>query len=192
MGHLGKAVILMGVASLLGAGCASPPARFYTLNATAAIATTPLKVSIAVGPVSVPAAVDRPQIVVREGANELALDEFNRWAAPLEDSIARVVADNLVALLDTPRVTLFGQSLNLDVDYRVQIEIRNFDSAPGKYVGLDAVWSVRKMKTGKVETGRTSLHTTVGDTGYDAVAAAHSRTIANMSDDIAKAIRALE
>ena len=192
MGHLGKAVILMGVASLLGAGCASPPARFYTLNATAAIATTPLKVSIAVGPVSVPAAVDRPQIVVREGANELALDEFNRWAAPLEDSIARVVADNLVALLDTPRVTLFGQSLNLDVDYRVQIEIRNFDSAPGKYVGLDAVWSVRKMKTGKVETGRTSLHTTVSDPGYDALAAAHSRTIANMSDDIAKAIRALE
>ena len=184
-------VILMSVASVL-AGCASPPARFYTLNATATTATTPLKVSVAVGPVSVPAAVDRPQIVVREGANELALDEFNRWAAPLQDSIARVVADNLVALLDTPRVTLFGQSLNLDVDYRVQIEIRNFDSAPGKYVGLDAVWSVRKMKTGKVDTGRTSLHTTVSDPGYDAVAAAHSRTLAHMSDDIAKAIRALE
>ena len=192
MRHVAKVVILMGVASLLCAGCASPPARFYTLNATATKATTPLKVSVAVGPVSVPAAVDRPQIVVREGANELALDEFNRWAAPLQDSIARVVADNLVALLDTPRVTLFGQSLNLDVDYRVQIEIRNFDSAPGKYVGLDAVWSVRKMKTGKVDTGRTSLRETVSDPGYDAVAAAHSRTIANMSDDIAKAIRALE
>jgi len=54
------------------------------------------------------------------------------------------------------------------------------------------VWSVRKMKTGKVDTGRTSLRETVSDPGYDALAAAHSRTIASMSDDIAKAIRALE
>lgn len=183
--------MLCSVAGLM-AGCSSPPARFYTLNATAAANTTPTTISVAVGPVSVPAAVDRPQIVVRESANELTIDEFNRWASPLQDAITRVVAENLVALLDSPRVTLFGQNLNVNVDYRVQIEIRNFDSAPGKYAGLDATWNVRKMKTGAVETGRTSLREPLSEGGYDALAAAHSRAIARMSDDIAKAIHALE
>jgi len=192
MGHVAKAVMMMGVASFVIAGCASPPARFYTLNATADVAGTPAKVSVAVGPVSIPASVDRPQIVLTTGPNELQIDEFNRWAAPLQDTIARVVAENLVVLLDSPRVTLYGQNLNLEVDYRVQIEIRNFDSAPGKYVAVDAIWNVRKMKTGKTETGRTSLRDSLTDPGYDAMAAAHSRQLARVSDDIAKAIRALE
>ena len=68
-------------------------------------------VSVAVGPVSVPAAVDRPQIVVSTGPNQVRLDEFNRWASPLQNNIARVVAENLVAMLGTPRVTLFPQTL---------------------------------------------------------------------------------
>jgi uncharacterized protein len=57
-----------------------------------------------VGPVSVPAAVDRNQIVVTIGPNQVRLDEFNRWDAPLQSAIARVVVENLVAFLGTPRV----------------------------------------------------------------------------------------
>ena len=55
-----------------------------------------------VGPVSVPAVVDRPQIVVTTGPNQVRLDEFNQWASPLQNNIARVVAENLVAMLGTP------------------------------------------------------------------------------------------
>jgi len=57
---------------------------------------------------------------------------------------------------------------------------------------VDAIWNVRKMRTGKTETGRTSLRDSLTDPGYDAMAAAHSRQLARVSDDIAKAIRALE
>jgi hypothetical protein len=176
----------------LAAGCASPPARFYTLSATAAPSAAASKLAVAVGPVSVPAAVDQPQIVVSTSANQVTLDDFNRWASPLQNNIARVVADNLVALLGTPRVTLFPQTLGADVDYRVQIEIRNFESAPGKYASLDAVWTVRRTKDGKTETGRTSVRENVDDSGYDALAAAHSRGVARLSQDIADVVRTLE
>ena len=185
---------LLFATALLAGACASPAAHFYTLTATAAGAggAAPAKVSVAVGPVTVPATVDRPQIVVQAGANELAVDEYHRWAAPLQDNVARVVAENLVALLGTPRVTLFGQSLATDVDFRVQIEIRGFESAPGKSAALDAVWSLRRMKDGKGETGRTSVRENVADGGYGALAAAHSRALAQLSRDIADALRTLD
>ena len=186
------ALAIACVCVAIAAGCTSSPARFYTLGATATPGGVASKLSVAVGPVSVPAAVDRPQIVVSAGANQVALDDFNRWASPLQDNVARVIAENLVALLGTPRVTLFPQTLNADVDYRVQVEIRNFESVPGKSASLDAVWTVRRVKDGRTETGRTSARQNVEGSGFDALAAAHSRALERLSADIADAIRALD
>ena len=143
------------------------------------------------GPVSVPAVVDRPQIVVNVGPNQVRLEEFNRWAAPLQNNIARVVADNLVLMLGTPRVILSEQLLSADADYRAAIEVQSFQSAPGEAAMLDAVWSVRRTKDGKAETGRTTVRETVQEKGYDALAAAHSRALARLSRDIAAAVAAL-
>jgi uncharacterized protein len=183
--------ILCAFASL-AAGCGStPPSRFYTLSAASTPATTSSSLSVAVGPVSVPAAVDRPEIVVRTSANEVRLDEFNRWAAPLQEDLSRVIAENLVAMLGTPRVTQFPQTLSADADYRVAIEVQRFESAPGKSATLDAVWIVRRTKDGKAETGRSAVREIVQDAGYDALAGAHSRAAARLSQDIADAIRAL-
>ena len=173
------------------AGCASPPSRFYSLSAATEPTATSSNLSIAVGPVSVPAVVDRPQIVVNVGPNQVRLEEFNRWAAPLQNNIARVVADNLVLMLGTPRVILSEQLLSADVDYRAAIEVQSFQSAPGEAALLDAVWSVRRAKDGKGETGRTTVRETVQEKGYDALAAAHSRALARLSRDIAAGVAAL-
>jgi uncharacterized protein len=177
----------------LVSGCGSTPAsRFYTLSAGAAPAATPLNLSVVVGPVSVPAVVDRPQIVVTTGPNQVRLEEFNRWAAPLQNGIARVVAENLVTMLGTPRVTLSPQTLSADADYRAAIEVQSFESAPGESAVLDAVWTVRRARDGKAETGRTTAREAVQEKSYDALAAAHSRALARLSRDIADAVRALD
>ena len=86
--------------AILAAGCSTPQSHFYTLSRTAPPATAPtaptaLNVSVVVGPVSIPAMVDLPQIVVNTGPNQVTLDEFNRWASPLPNNIARVVAEIL-------------------------------------------------------------------------------------------------
>jgi len=178
---------------VLGAGCAaSPPSRYYTLRAASGPTAPSSNFSIAVGPVSVPAVVDRPQIVVDIGPNQVRLEEFNRWAAPLQSNIARVVADNLVVFLGTPRVTVSTQGLGADADYRAAIEVQSFQSSPGESAALDAVWTVRRTKDGKAETGRTAARETVQERGYDALAAAHSRALARLSQDIANAVRGLE
>ena len=184
----------VGVVTLAGfvAACSSgPPSRYYTLNAASAPVVNASRVSVLVGPVSVPAIVDRPQIVVDIGANQVKLEEFDRWAAPLQNAIARVVADNLVSLLGTPRVTLSSQTLSADADFRASIDVQSFQSAPGEAATLDAVWTVRRVKDGKAETGRTNAREPVQEKTYDGLAAAHSRALARLSQDIAAAVRAL-
>ena len=174
------------------AGCAStPPSRFYTLSAASGSAANSSNLSVVVGPVTVPAVVDRPQIVVNVGANQVRLEEFNRWAAPLQNNIARVVVDNLVRMLGTPLVTSSAQTLSAEADYRAAVEVQSFQSAPGEAAVLDAVWTVRRSKDGKAETGRTTVRETVQEKSYDALAAAHSRAVARLSQDIADAVRAL-
>ena len=192
MGQLVNITTLCALA-VLTTSCASTPAsRFYTLSATGGPAATSSKLSVAVGPVTVPAVVDRPQIVVDIGPNQVRLEDFDRWAAPLQNNIARVVADNLVLMLGSPRVTFAVQTLSAEADYRAAVEVQSFQSAPGEAALLDAVWTVRRSKDGKVETGRTTVRETVQEKGYDALAAAHSRALARLSQDIATAVRALD
>ena len=178
---------------ILAAGCASTPdSHFYTLGAVPAPAATSSDLSVAVGPVTVPAVVDRPQIVVRMGPNRVWIDEFNRWASPLQSSISRAVAENLVSMLGTPRVALYSQTLSADADYRVAIAVQSFESAPGEAATLDAAWAVSRSKDGKLQAGRTTVREEASEKGYDALAAAHSRGVARLSRDIAEAVRALD
>jgi uncharacterized lipoprotein YmbA len=191
MQRIAPLVIACAVAAFV-AGCATPPSHFYTLSRAAAPGTTTSNLSVVVGPVSIPAIVDLPQFVVSTGPNQVSLNEFERWASPLQNNISRVVAEDLVAILGTPRVSLFQQSLNATADYHVAIEVQSFESALGEAASLNAVWIVRRTKDGKAETGRTTVREPPADKSYDALAAAHSRALAQMSNDIADAIRALD
>ena len=50
-------------------------------------------------------------------------------------------------------------------------------------------WVVRKTAVGNTRSGRTVARETVLGDGFDALAAAHNRALAKMSDDIGAAIR---
>ncbi|MGH7788751.1 MAG: PqiC family protein, partial [Candidatus Binatia bacterium] len=162
---------------------------FYTLSATATSDGAPAATyAVIVGPVSVPASVDRPEFVVEVAPNRVELDEFNRWAAPLNDGIARAVAGNLSVLLGTPDVATAGLA-NFKPAFRVTIAVQRFDSTPGQGVVLDAAWVVKQTAGDGSFSGRTVAREAVADTSYDALAAAHSRALATLSGEIAAAIR---
>ena len=187
------AAVIFWALGMLIAGCvSSPESRFFTLNATMNHAVESSSLSVVVGPVSVPAAVDRPQIVVSTGPNQVRVDDYNRWASPLQSNISRVVADNLGSILGTPRVTVFPQALSATADYQAAVEVQSFGSALGEAATLDAVWTVRRIKDGKLRVGRTTVREPASERGYDALAAAHSRAAARLSQDIAGAVRALD
>ena len=194
--------ICAACAALAIAGCASPTSRFYTLDAsmppgsagvarspaTAAAAARGPGLGVAVGPVAIPAVVDRPEMVITVGPNEVWLDEFNRWAAPLSDAIGLAIVGQLSVLLPSPYVTLLSQSPGELADTRVAVEIQRFESVPGSHALVDAVFTVRSAASGRTHTVRTTAREATADRSYDALAAAHSRAVARLSRDIEAAI----
>lgn len=171
-------------AAVLLAGCAStPPSRFYRLSAEAPAGQARSAVSIAVGPVSVPADLDRPQLVLAVAPNRVEIEEFSRWAGPLREEIARTVAENLSRLLGAtawphPRVAA-------EADVRVRIDVLRFDLARGGTVGLDAAWTVSRAAGSGAKSGRLNVQEQAGGEGVEALVAAQSRLLARLSRDIA-------
>jgi uncharacterized protein len=192
-----RAFIGLAAASLMSAvlmGCAnSPPTHFYTLSAAAmgprgGAEKSAAEYSVSVGPVTVPETIDRPQLVVRIGANQVALVEEHRWAQPLKGEISRVIAENLSQLLGTQRVVTFSQNTVRDAEYRILVDIQRFDSTVGQNVVIDALWAVRRVAEGQSKTGRSLVQESTGGEGYDALVEAHSRALATISRDIAAAV----
>jgi uncharacterized protein len=180
--------IVFLVVAAVGCGTSAQP-KYYSLNSTAAPDGAPaVPLNVMVGPVSIPAGVDRPEFVVQSDPNRVDVDEFNRWSAPLGDSIARVVAGDLAVLLGTPNVAI-APLANFVPAYRVTIDVQRFDSVPGQGATVEAVWVVRKDIGGETTSGRTVAHETVQGNGFEALAAAHSRALEKVSTDIAAAIR---
>ncbi len=85
--------------ALLLAGCGSPATHYFTLSAVSP-ESSPRAMAcpgppIAVQHVLLPAMLDRQSMVLAAGPNELKISSQNRWAAPLDDMIGRVLADDL-------------------------------------------------------------------------------------------------
>jgi uncharacterized lipoprotein YmbA len=188
-----RGIAAIGLTCAIVAGCASPPTKFYTLSAGPAdLNAGTSKLAVVVGPISIPATVDMPQIVVTKGLNQVSADQFNLWASPLRSNIAQVVCANLAALLETPRVSSIASVSTIDADYRVAIDVQTFESSPGDAATLSALWVVRRVSDGKSTSGRTAVREPSSEKSYDALAAAHSRALKRLSEDIAAAIRALD
>lgn len=185
----GGRICVIATAALLLAACASPASRFYTLTGAAPAAAT-AGPSVAVGPVSIPAVVDRPEIVVTVAPNEVWPDEFNRWAAPLSDGIGQALAQNLAAGLKSPRVTL-ALATSGEAEYRVAVEVQRFESVPGSHALFDAAWTVRRSRDGASTAGRTTVREKVGDGSYESLAAAHSRAVGQLGADVTRALTGL-
>jgi len=183
------ALFLLAAAS----GCArSPKVNFYTLSAMAPETASPATHlgAVAVGPVTLPELVDRPQLVIRVAAGRVDIVETDRWAEPLKSEIPRLLAENLARLLRPARVSTIDQSESRDAEYRVLVDIQRFESIPGEGVEIDALWSVRRSAAGAApRRGRPQVREPAAGAGYDALVAAHGRALAAISSDIAKALR---
>jgi uncharacterized protein len=180
---------VIGLALATAAGCASAPSRFYTLDAAATPSgASTTKVTVMVGPVAVPSVVDQPEFVVQAGPNQVDVDEFNRWAAPLRDNISRVVASDLASQLGTSGVAT-NSLASFAPDYRVTIDVLRFDSTRGQSISDEAIWTVIRTSNGTVRSGHTAAQINVQDDSFSSLAAAHSRAFAQVSADIAAAIR---
>jgi uncharacterized lipoprotein YmbA len=184
--------LILAVAGAGLGGCKSPATSFYTLSPDRTLASSGATRSVAavIGPVTIPDIVDRPQIVTRLGDNEVEVNEFARWAQPLNGDIGRVIAANLAVLLNSPQISVFDVTHDPLAVWHVRIDVMRFESAPGRDVTVDVLWAVRPPGKGRAVTGRSVAREAVSGPGFEPLVAAHDRALASVSRDIASALQA--
>jgi uncharacterized lipoprotein YmbA len=119
----------------------TPEGRFFVLQSLAQPPATPAEPEpvglVGVEMVRLPGHLERPQLVTWAAPNELKVDEFLRWAEPLEDGVTRTLAENLAALLPEYQVIRRPWPGDTKSRCRVAVALRRFGLQEGGTVELD-------------------------------------------------------
>jgi uncharacterized lipoprotein YmbA len=187
------AVSALGTAACIG-GRASPDTQHYVLNPVIQVPSgRPMSPGVAlvvsVGPVSLPAYLDRPQVAMRPAPDRLDVREFAQWGEPLRDAVTRVVAVNLGRLLPDSRVVTFPWRSAEKIRYQVTLDIEQMDGPAGGTVALDARWRILDRSGSEVAERVSRLSEPAGS---GTTAAAMSRALGALSRDIARELGAIE
>jgi uncharacterized lipoprotein YmbA len=193
-------IILLCIFFLVFTGCLgakgpTQPTKFYVLNSLyslekkeALVAKMP-NITIGVGPVELPKYINRPHIVTRAIQNEIQIEEFERWAEPIDSNFFRVLADNLSILLQTDNIVSFPAKRSTKVDYQVAVTVTRFDGVVGENVLLRARWSIFGENGEKKLISKHSVYKKpVNGEELKDLVSAQSLALANLSYDIAQAI----
>jgi uncharacterized lipoprotein YmbA len=188
MRRLGAGLLL----TIAIAGCFGPradPSTFFQLSPVPPpAAQSPLSASIGLGPVTVPAYLDRLQLVTRLSDNQLEVNETERWAEPLAEGVARTLEENLSALLPGSTYVRFPWYAAAAPEYAVQLDLRRFEGDGVGLAVLEGTWSL--SRGGEPIGGRTLRleETGAGPTRADQVAVL-SRLLSSLCSEIAVAVR---
>jgi uncharacterized lipoprotein YmbA len=188
---------ILGVLTLLVAACASAPIHYYTLVPASGDTATDVPTAAPAAPrlqfelsrIGVPAQVDQPQLVVREGSQRVALLDGDRWIAPLGDEVRAALAADLARELPGQDVT--GLAAGGKAVLHIKVDLRRFDSFPGAYALIEAAWTLRGPRGAEpnaVLECTTSVSEPVG-LGMDALVVGHQRALAKLATAIAGAAR---
>lgn len=179
----------LGVLALIAACASAPVEQFYRLPGvpSAAAAQPAGGAVIAVGAVTVPDLIDRPQFVTLGPGSRVEIAETHRWAEPLKLAIGRVVAGQLSAALALPLVYAYPQVGSSEPALRVTLHVQRFDAEPGRRVSDELLWSVRRLSDGQIRAGRSAAQVAVTEPGHAGLPAAHAAALQAISADIARA-----
>lgn len=184
-------VMLLSMATLLGACASVVPTRFYTLVPPLGRDTVGNDAAYAVEvlPVQVPSQVDVSQMVIRTGAGELAISENHQWISPLPDEIRASLSAQLSAELGVPDIYRVPRNRDQKL-FRVRTRIQRFESLLSKLAQLHVIWTI--------EPDRSFDHpamTCVGrfeetaDPGYTGLTQAHQTALMRLAADQANVVR---
>jgi uncharacterized lipoprotein YmbA len=160
-----------------------------TTHAAAISAPAPDGPTIAVGPIHLPDYLDQDQIVTRISRNDLTFSDNDRWAEPLEDNVARVVAENLSTLLQTDQITAHPWPGPQRASYQLEIDVLSLETDTSGTAHLAARWLLRDIAK-RQTIARSEARQSVSATGpsTEQSVASLSKALGNFSVEIARVI----
>lgn len=147
---------------------------------------------VAVGPVGIPAYLDRPQMVIKKADGTVLFAQFERWGEPLDACISRLINGNLASLIPQADFQIFPCSFAIPLDYQVIVEVFQLDSELEKNMTFTAQWSVVESKSRKLLlTKRSQFSQPVNPHNYFGVSKALEAVCLSLSREIAGNLSAL-
>lgn len=191
-----NSVMLILVSVILFTYCSSsPPVQKYILTPSIENDTETLsdkentEITIGIGTIEFSEYLKRPEIVSFKGSNELNVDQFNRWAEPLEKNFERVLIENLSRLIPTDRINIFPWQEEEPNSFQIIILVNEFGMRSDSSVVLDARWSVsKKFKRDFLMTQRSFYTENAAGVSIEGEVALLSDLIGKFSRDIANEI----
>jgi uncharacterized lipoprotein YmbA len=174
---------------MLAACSSSPPARFYTLNQIAPVAAPVAAagsgaIPVRVEPVVIPAELDRPEMVIHSDPNRVRFADLDRWAAPLDEQIRRVLSDDLAARLPSNAVADPNEPNTHEPRRTLSVSISVFDADESCAVTLNASWTLHTPDAGNRSGLEHIAQPSVG-TCPASLPAAMSHALATFADRLA-------
>jgi len=149
---------------------------------------------VGIGPVRVRDYLNRPQIVTRTSTNEIKIHDFHYWGEPLSSNFTSILAQNLSVLLSTDRILIFPyrSKQELPLEYQVAVDVIRFDGEPGVEASLLAQYYILKFEENKrkqIVTRQPSFSKPLADDSFEALVAAMSELVGDLSREIAEKIK---
>ena len=176
----------------------SPVPRFYRLQAVDDIQAggkfnLASNMIIGVGPVGIPEYQNRPQIVTQNENKMLTIAQFDRWGEPLDLALARLVSDNLTALLEGATIKTYPWNLAIPVKYQLILDVVKLESQLDKDLFFAAQWSILDAQANKmIMMKKSEFRLPINPHNYSGLVKTLSQAAAALSREIAKALESLE
>jgi hypothetical protein len=185
------AIEVLGCCLLLGCG-SSPPTHYYMLNVIAPAAsgsdsTATNKIAVRLEPVAIPPELDRPELLSHSGPYSVHIADSDRWAAPLEDQIRRVMSDDLATRLPPGLMADPNEPATNEPRRLLSISIAQFSADERCAMSAHASWTLRGPKGDSVR-GTEQVQLPGSEPCAGAIAAAMSRALAVLADRLAAVI----
>ena len=170
----------------------SPTPSLYTLEAMPAAPTAKKELgaslSLGIRQLTLPAIIQRPQIVLVEEERVVAL-ELHRWSAPLETTMTLVLSEDLQGLLKTSSVLGYPWPTVFKPDYSLSISVSRFDGLPGGEVVLSGIYFLEGSDAAKnLLTDRFHIVEKVNGSDYAALVRGHSAALSRLAQQIAELV----
>ncbi len=190
-------LILLCILSLVLSACSTTQqSKFYLLevleNESEASSRSLLNTSsIELRVANIPGYLDRPQIVTRGKNHNVEINEYHRWAEPLQENFAQVLAVNINRKI-TPTAMVYGRAISpVKPDYRLFVKMLRFDSdTQSGNVFLKVQWTLQKIiNNNTLIRNLEQIKIPVSQSDFTARVRGHSQAIAILADQIASEIR---
>lgn len=177
---------------LVLAGCSSAPLHYHQLQAGLPAQGVPQAGAvILVEAVSLPASVDRPQLLLEDRQGQPQIQERDYWTASLSRLLTQALALNVSRQLGLSGVYAAPQLSLARADLTLQLDVREFRLQPGQGALLTAAWRiVRHGQAAPVLQGYFSQRQPVSGSEQAALVAAQQVLLDSVSRQIADALAA--